>query len=318
MELGPAAPINAAIAQWHDDIASGIDGSAAQEVRRLVWEPIEKQLPPGTKTAYLCPDDKLTSVPWAALPGRKAGTALLEEYALAMVPNGQFLLSQLTAAPQPAQEQGQFLAVGDVTYDSKPVETAPRPEWLASRAAVRGDKELFWPPLPGSKRELETVAGLAGTRTVAKLDGALAGTTAVLTKLPEARWAHFATHGFFADPKFRSGLQVDEKAFEQGQTLLGSERRTVAGRNPLVLSGLVLAGANLPRTKDSYGIVQGDGGILTAEAIAALPLDKLELAVLSACDTGLGDVAGGEGVFGLQRAFHSAGAQRRGQLVEGQ
>ena len=99
----------------------------------------------------------------------------------------------------------------------------------------------------------------------------------------------------------------------------GSERRTVAGRNPLVLSGLVLAGANLPRAKDSYGIAQGDGGILTAESIAGLPLDKLELAVLSACETGLGDVAGGEGVFGLQRAFHSAGgAQRRGQPVEGQ
>ena len=150
MELGPAAPINAAIARWHEDIASGRDGPAAEELRRLVWEPIEKQLPPGTKTAYLCPDDKLTSIPWAALPGRKAGTVLLEDYALAVVPNGQFLLAQLTSPPQPGDRQGELLAVGDVTYDSKPVDTAPRPEWLASRAAVRGEMELFWPPLPGS------------------------------------------------------------------------------------------------------------------------------------------------------------------------
>ena len=83
----------------------------------------------------------------------------------------------------------------------------------------------------------------------------------------------------------------------------------MAGRNPLVLSGIVLAGANLAREKDAWGIPRGDGGILTAEAIAALPLERLELAVLSACDTGLGDVAGGEGVFGLQRAFHLAGAR---------
>ena len=104
----------------------------------------------------------------------------------------------------------------------------------------------------------------------------------------------------FNCPKGASG---EPAGLDEGQ------RSTVAGRNPLVLSGLVLAGANLPRPKDEFGVPQGDGGILTAEAIATLPLDHLELAVLSACETGLGDVAGGEGVFGLQRAFHIAGAR---------
>jgi CHAT domain-containing protein len=78
------------------------------------------------------------------------------------------------------------------------------------------------------------------------------------------------------------------------------DRIAPGARNPLVLSGLVLAGANLD---------EKDRGILTAEAIAGLPLHKLDLAVLSACETGLGEVAGGEGVFGLQRAFHVAGTR---------
>lgn len=72
--------------------------------------------------------------------------------------------------------------------------------------------------------------------------------------------------------------------------------------SPLVMTGVVLAGANNPKTPGR--------GIVTGEALVDLDLSGLELAVLSACETGLGDLGGGgEGVFGLQRAFHYAGAK---------
>src|SRR5262249_62237826 len=71
--------------------------------------------------------------------------------------------------------------------------------------------------------------------------------------------------------------------------------------SPMVMTGLVFAGANHPKTPGR--------GIATGEALIDLDLSGLELAVLSACDTGLGDVAGGEGTFGLQRAFHYAGTR---------
>ena len=79
----------------------------------------------------------------------------------------------------------------------------------------------------------------------------------------------------------------------------GSHRARSAD-NPLVLSGLVLAGANRPAAGFDP-LSHDDLGILTAEVIASMPLQGLELAVLSACETGLGQAAGGEGVFGLQR-----------------
>jgi CHAT domain-containing protein len=75
--------------------------------------------------------------------------------------------------------------------------------------------------------------------------------------------------------------------------------------NPLLLSGLALAGAN----RRAAAGADEDDGILTAEEIAALDLSSVEWAVLSACDTGSGDVESLEGVLGLQRAFRIAGAR---------
>ncbi|HEY5313746.1 MAG TPA: CHAT domain-containing protein, partial [Pirellulales bacterium] len=79
-------------------------------------------------------------------------------------------------------------------------------------------------------------------------------------------------------------------------------RQNLSGYHPGLLSGLVLAGANHPQAG-------GDDGYLTAEEVATLDLRGVELCVLSACETGLGEVAGGEGLLGLQRAFQEAGSR---------
>jgi CHAT domain-containing protein len=108
-----------------------------------------------------------------------------------------------------------------------------------------------------------------------------------------------ATHGFFADERFRSALGRSAQSPAAGLELRADQ--SVAGYHPGLLSGLALAGVNAPTADDD--------GILTAEEVATLDLSRVELAVLSACETGLGQVAGGEGLLGLQRAFHAAGAR---------
>jgi CHAT domain-containing protein len=143
------------------------------------------------------------------------------------------------------------------------------------------------------------LAGKADKPALPARTGRAASVAQLFQDLPQARWAHLATHGFFADKEFRSALQFDPEQFKLG--VRDRERAAPGVRNPLALSGMVLAGANK--------VTDGDRGILTGEALVGLSLENLELAVLSACETGLGDVAGGEGVFGLQRAFHLAGAQ---------
>jgi CHAT domain-containing protein len=305
VELGAAAPIESALRTWRGPIRGQEESGAAATLRRRVWEPLAKHLPARTRTVLLAPDGDLTRLPWAALPGQKKGTVLLEDYALAIVPHGPFLLDRLTAEADKDQKGDILLAVGGVRYDAQPEAADSAPSLAHARSAVRGEGKLVWDNLPGTLAELKQIVAPAGKRSVRQWSGAKATTARLLADLPEARWAHLATHGFFADQNFRSVLQLNEKLYDRRGFWDGPPP---GARNPLVLSGLVLAGANLPPKKGDP-LDEGDGGILTAEVIAGLPLHRLELVVLSACETGLGRVAGGEGVFGLQRAFHLAGAR---------
>jgi tetratricopeptide (TPR) repeat protein len=305
VELEAAELIEKAVLAWRQDIQAERNGPAAHTLRRLLWAPLAAHLPADTQTVLLAPDAALATLPWAALPGKQKDTVLLDEYALAVVPHGPFLLERLSAEPQKDNDAGLLLAVGGVRYDQPPRPVkGEREEMALNRSAELGGKAVHWRYLPGTLQEVDKIVDLAGKRTTVRLRGSAAGTGQLVAELPRARWVHLATHGFFADSKVRSILQIDESLFRQQ----GLDKGPPPGaRNPLVLSGLVLAGANRPSQRDEFGIPQGDAGILTAEAIAGLPLQDLELAVLSACDTGLGEVGGGEGVFGLQRAFHLAG-----------
>ena len=112
-----------------------------------------------------------------------------------------------------------------------------------------------------------------------------------IKKLQSPPILHIATHGFF----------IDEPSESELQTMQDSEDRNLL-KNPFLRSGLLLAGCQNPQ-------LQEEDGILSAEEVMNLDLQNTELVVLSACETGLGDVEGGEGVYGLQRAFRQAGAK---------
>jgi CHAT domain-containing protein/tetratricopeptide (TPR) repeat protein len=300
VDLGPAKPIDDAVAAWRQALLAGTDSPAAAELRRLVWEPIARQLPGDTRSVYLAPDGALCRLPWAALPGKAPGTVPLEDYALAVVPNGPALLEALQPRDRRPAAGDTVLTVGGVAYDQVPQAVVAKADARGvepPRAAERG-AGVSWGVLAATGPEAERVAALAAPRKVIAVSGPEASPARVQTELPKARWAHLATHGFFADKAVRSAFQLDERMYERTTR----DRATPGARSPLVLSGLVLAGANKPD-------LAGDGGILTAEAIVGLDLSGLDLAVLSACETGLGEVAGGEGVYGLQRAFHQAGCR---------
>ena len=107
---------------------------------------------------------------------------------------------------------------------------------------------------------------------------------------------HIATHGYF----------LADADLSNGGDAMGVNAEN-ARNNPLLRSGLILAGA--PKQENAtLDLQSNDNGVLTAYEAMNLSLEGTDLIILSACETGLGDVRAGEGVYGLQRAFLVAGA----------
>src|SRR5262249_28243375 len=158
---------------------------------------------------------------------------LLEDHALALVPHGPFLLERLTPDPNAKPKPGDLLLLGGVAYDQEPRRLAAADKAPILRSADLGKARLSWDALPGTAREIAHLRALAEKQTVgAKVverRQAEASTSQLLRDLPSARWAHLATHGFFAAPKTdeRQAL-LDDRFFEFGRK---GERRGVGARN---------------------------------------------------------------------------------------
>jgi CHAT domain-containing protein len=211
------------------------------------------------------------------------------------LPHPGYLVETLRYRRSNREVAAAALIVGGVDYDAKLGAADPQPERRGGDDVLRGVKSAHWSSLPGTAAEKTGVAKVVSKKLVCSiLGGKDATSAAVLGALPKARLAHVASHGFALTPAFRSAFQLDARLF----------RGTDAGElvlTPLLSSGLVFAGANESRTPGR--------GLVTGEAIVDLDLSGLELAVLSACETGLGEVPVNEGAMGIQRAFHFAGTR---------
>ena len=275
IELGPAAPIEAALKAWRRGVAAGksVDRRGA-ELRAALWTPLEAALATRTRIAVL-PDGVLSGLPFGALPD---GDGYLVERVTLAYPGTAAALVR-----SPAQPGAGALVVGGVDYASGAVAE----DALATRSPSRGGLPMSF--LPGTAAEADAIVGLLGDGTD-RLSGGQATEAQVRARLPGRRVAHIATHGFFA-----------AAGGDDGVVAPGSE--AALRTSPLLRTGLVLAGAASDTPRPG-----GDDGLLTAEEILGLDLTGLELVVLSACETGLGAVEDGEGVMGMRRAFSLAGA----------
>ncbi len=288
VDLGPVGPVDAAVLAWRAHIVAGRAGGGAA-LKALVWSPLQKHLG-AARVVLVSPDGALATVPFAALPGAMEGTYLIEDVALGVVPVPSMLPALL--AGKAGRAAPSLLCVGGVDYDAGVAEAGE------GRPAPLGVSRS-WTPLPAAAAEAASVRRAFAAHfkggEVTGLSKGEATRPAVRKALASVRFAHLATHGFFAPDSARNALGAQNAGL--------FARDDLTGWHPLLLSGLAFAGANNePKAGE-------EDGILTALEVSEMDLSKLDLAVLSACETGLGKEAAGEGVLGLQRAFAVAGAR---------
>jgi CHAT domain-containing protein/Tfp pilus assembly protein PilF len=283
-DLGDRKTIDTVIEEWRAALGDPTRKDTRQTARKLeekIMEPV-RSLANDVSRFLISPDGELSLVPFEALVDEK-GSYLVQKYAFTYLTSGRDLLRMKVARPR----QSKDLVIANPHFgESSAGELAStnRSPKLALRKSItnpRNLSETYFAPLSGTLQEARSIQALFPDSIF--LTGP-AATEAALRQTQAPRVLHIATHGFF----------LSEPA----------DTPTSLPQNPLLRSGLALANANSRPSNNATG----DDGILTALEASGLNLWGTKLVALSACDTGLGEVKNGEGVYGLRRAFVLAGA----------
>lgn len=291
VDLGPAEAIDQAVEEFRHSLAQvrpdvqergrDLDALTMARVRPLLE---------GAEDLVLSPDGSLQLIPFAALVDEE-GRYLVERYGLHYVTSGRDLLRDNKA--DASREEG--LLVGDVDFDASP---EPREDGgEAMRSAAMGSLHLE--RIAATGEEVRSIGALLGLPRERVLTGT-AATEQAVKRVHGPEILHIASHGFF----------LPEVPASEGSGPIGPQLPRPIPEDPLLRSGLALSGFNRRLQSRSP-----DDGVLTALEAADLDLWGTGLVVLSACETGLGDVRTGEGVFGLRRALLLAGSQAQGMSL---
>lgn len=279
--------------------SSPLRRSRNETLRRALWDPVAPALV-DTDLVFVVPDDFLARLPVHGLKDAQ-GRYLLEERTFVYASDALSLLEMLRRDEPPRMDAPRLLAAGSVDYG--PASESPPFVGAESRGGFRWE----WPALPGTGPECDAISA-AHRRTGGEavlLVGSHATEERVKVEAERSQVVHLSTHGFFEPagvPSLLEALRLRESEAGSAIPLSPAARVHVTGHPPELLSGLVLAGANA-HTRGR------EAGYLTADEIRYLDLRRCELVVLSGCETGLGATRGGEGLLGLRRALHTAGAR---------
>jgi CHAT domain-containing protein/tetratricopeptide (TPR) repeat protein len=284
-------------------------GTLLKGLARLVLAPLTGHIDQA-KCWVISPDAALWLVPWAALP-LADGSYAVEKHQITYLVSGRDVISP--PIPHAARAAvGPPLVLADPDFDLAPAKKN-REGRVAARGLLSADALPPFPRLPATAAEARAVAPLlkryARSNPVIRTGREAQESSFKAARSPKV--VVLSTHGFFLPDQEDARPPALAVLNGRGLTLVESDQRPARGsrgqvlENPLLRCGLALAGAN----RRGEASKDGDDGILTGLEVVGCDLRGTELVVLSACETGLGQVRVGEGVAGLRQAFQLAGAR---------
>jgi CHAT domain-containing protein len=294
----------------------------APGLRQSLWDPITPAIS-GSRVVLISTDSALGMFPFGALPGKAPHRYLIEEVVVGYVAVPRLLAERAHSTREVSQPLSapRVLVVGGVNYDGAKSSPAHLLVQLVDdqpirRFAVRGSKTTRFDYLPETITETHNALQLYANAfkngpKPQELNGQEATEQAVREAMRGKDYVHLATHGLFDDRPSAPPPPAKSPAGSGSATdptVPTPSSNDLAGLHPGLLTGLAFAGANHPPITPDDPLADADDGILTAVEVACLDLSGTDLVVLSACETGIGRMTGGEGLLGLQRAFQSAGA----------
>lgn len=325
LELGPADDIddqviNPYLGGIRESVGKlrelGEDGALAeltglnQALTKHLWLPIAKHIPAKTNRLVICPDSMLWQVPWAAVEDQQRNL-LLESFTIRFVCSGRDLLKQEVGAVDlfpPA-------VLADPDFGASTDEIEKRLEELPLRSVSARmknvDATLLQQILPddvarlrGTAAEAAAVQPLVSQFSGMKADmflrAAASEASLRLTRRPHTLFV--GTHGFFLPEE-----DLPDQEILPGRSSLAVLPKHLSQKlNPLRRCGLLFAGCSNKVSGSDRNTLDG---IVTGEELVGLDLRGTKLVVLSACETGLGDLTDGQGVSGLRQAIQLAGAE---------
>jgi CHAT domain-containing protein/Tfp pilus assembly protein PilF len=302
LDLGPAAAIDRASSALCDAITSRDVAylRPAQRLYSLAFQPLLPLLG-GAHRLFLAPDGQLAFVNFDTLHnGRRF---LIDVFEFTYLNSGRDLLPR----PQGATPSRSVFVFAEPTVGA-PLATLPFSLGdlivLAQRGVSLGGNllEQAWPTLPGTRQEAHAIQRLLPSARIFLGQDA---TKQRLLQLSAPGVLHIASHGFFLED---TTIPPDSRAVGFLDSL-GADAPSRPLPNPLLRSGLVLSDAEAMASTGTDTAPRTGGGLVTALELAGMNLWGTELVVLSACDTGRGDVKLGQGTYGLRRALAIAGAE---------
>lgn len=291
-ELGDVKSIDALINSFREalqDYTKKDIKKIARDVDQKIMQPIRPLLGTASKL-LISPDGQLNLIPFEALVDEQ-NRYLIERFSCTYLTSGRDLFRLQLAR----ESKTPPLVVANPIFGEPEIQIADAKGITSKsqRSVTTGSdlSEVYFAPLAGTAPEAQAIKSLFDEAKV--LTGKKA-TESSLKQVDAPRILHIATHGFFLTDSISSATGNDDRK--------RSINATTKIENPLLRSGLALAGANLRNYRN-------EDGILTALEASGLNLWGTKLVTLSACDTGIGEIKTGEGVYGLRRAFVLAGTE---------